>query len=232
MPQLRPHSIEGTVVTPIHYRDLRPGIEGFRLVSATVTVTLLEDPRRARYAYECHLETTGELPARYWCYHLPANAPEIDDIRAWDARGKLLPRVYGGEAPGSRLEVRLREPVLLGERYTFGFGYESAIRPVVAVDGRNRTVTYSDWVIFNIPCALLQVHVELPHAADPVVTMPACGEDEGGRVTYRIRALRALETVSFMVAYRRAHRPRAGAAAVGKGKLVAAAGFLGSGLQR
>src|SRR5215207_1408285 len=143
MPQLRPHSIEGAVTTPVHYRELRPGIEGFRLVSATVTVTLLDDPHRARYEYECHLETTGELPARYWCYHLPADAAEIDDIRAWDARGKLQPRVYGGESPGSRLEVRLRDAVLLGERYTFGFGYESSIRPVVAADGRTRTVTYS-----------------------------------------------------------------------------------------
>ena len=152
MPQLRPHSIEGPVTTPIHYRELRPGIVGVPPDLGTVTVTLLDDPHRARYEFECHLETTGELPARYWCYRLPADAAEIDDIRAWDARGKLQPRVYGGgEAPGSRLEVRLRDVVLLGERYTFGFGYESSIRPVIAADGRNRTVTYSDWVIFTLP---------------------------------------------------------------------------------
>ena len=59
----RPKSITGAVTTAQHYRELRPGIEGFRLVSATVTVTLLDDPRRARFEYECHLETSGELPA-------------------------------------------------------------------------------------------------------------------------------------------------------------------------
>jgi len=225
--QLRPQTITGAVVAPHHYRELRPAIDGFRLVSATVTVTLLDDPRRARYEYECHLETTGELPARYWCYYLPADAPEVDDIRAWDARGKLQPRVYGGEAPGSRLEVRLRDAVLAGERYTFCFGYESSIRPVVAAEGRNCTVTYSDWVIFNIPCAVLHVHVELPSGAEPVALVPACGEDEGGRVTYRIRALRALETVSFMVAYRRVRRPRRGAV---RAAATIAAGYLGSGL--
>jgi hypothetical protein len=226
--QLRPQTITGAVVAPHHYRELRPAIEGFRLVSATVTVTLLDDPRRARYEYECHLETTGELPARYWCYHLPADAPEVDDIRAWDARGKLQPRVYGGgDAPGSRLEVRLRDAVLAGERYTFCFGYESSIRPVVVADGRTCTVTYSDWVIFNIPCAVLHVHVELPSGAEPVALVPACGEDEGGRVTYRIRALRALETVSFLVAYRRVHRSRRGAL---RAAATMAAGFLGSGL--
>ncbi len=223
----RPQTITGAVTAAHHYRELRPAIEGFRLVSATVTVTLLDDPRRARYVYECHLETTGELPARYWCYHLPADAPEVADIRAWDARGKLQPRVYGGEAPGSRLEVRLRDAVRAGERYTFSFGYESSIRPVVVADGRTCTVTYADWVIFNIPCAVLHVHVELPSGAEPVAAVPACAEDEGGRVTYRIRALRALETVSFLVAYRRVNRPRGGTM---RAAATVAAGFLGSGL--
>jgi hypothetical protein len=228
--QLRPQTITGAVFAPRHYRELRPAIEGFRLVSATVTVTLLDDPRRARYEYECHLETTGDLPARYWCYHLPADTPEIDDIRAWDARGKLQPCVYGGgEAPGSRLEVRLRDAVLAGERYTFCFGYESSIRPVVVADKRTCTVTYSDWVIFNIPCAMLHVHVELPSGAEPVSLVPACGEDEGGRVTYRVRALRALESVSFLVAYRRVRRRRGAAV---RADTTMAAGYLGSGLAR
>jgi hypothetical protein len=224
---LRSAFLAGAVTAPNQYRELRPGIEGFRLVSATVTVTLLEDAYRARYEYECHLETTGEQPARYWYYHLPADEPEIDEIRAWDGRGRLQPRVYGGDPSGSRLEVRLRDEVRAGERYTFGFGYESSIRPVVVADGRTRTVTYSDWVIFNIPCAVLHVHVELPSGAEPVAAVPACAEDEGGRVSYRIRALRALETVSFLVAYRRVHRPRSTAVPVA---VASAAGFLGSGL--
>jgi hypothetical protein len=46
-------------------------------------------------------------------------------------------------------------------------------------------------------------------------------------VTYRLRALRALETVSFMVVYRRARRPRGGAM---RAAAIVAAGFLGSGL--
>jgi hypothetical protein len=218
-------------LTSACYRELRPALDGYRLLSATVTVTLLDDPHRARYEYECHLETTGEVPARYWCYYLPADVPEVADVRAWDPRGKLVPNVYRGEKGGSRLEVRLRDPVRQGERYTFGFGYETTIRPVVARDGRKRTVTYADWVIFNIPCVLLQVHVELPGAAEPVLAVPACAEDEGWRVSYRLRALRPLETVSFMVAYRRTPRPRAGAAMHAAG-IMAAAGFLGSGLRR
>lgn len=224
----RPKSSTGAVTTAQHYRELRPGIEGFRLVSATVTVTLLDDPRRARFEYECHLETTGELAARYWCYHLPADTPEVADLRAWDARGKLQPRVYGDpEAPGSRLEVRLREAVRAGERYTFNFSYESSIRPVVVPNGRTCTVTYADWVIFNIPCAVLHVHVELPSGAEPVNLSPACAEDEGGRVSYRIRSLRALETVSFVVAYRRVRRRRGTAV---RAAAAIASGFLGSGL--
>lgn len=224
----RPRKITGAVTTAQHYRELRPGIEGFRLVSAKVTVTLLDDPRRARFEYECHLETTGELPARYWCYHMPADMPELEDIRAWDARGRLQPRIYGDdEGPGSRLEVRLRDAVRAGERYTFWFSYESSIRPVVVPDGRTCTVTYADWVIFNIPCAVLHVHVELPSGAEPVQAVPACAEDEGGRVTYRIRSLRALETVGFVVSYRRVRRRRGSAL---RAAATIAAGFLGSGL--
>jgi hypothetical protein len=33
------------------------------------------------------------------------------------------------------LEVRLREPLPASERYTFGFRYESAIRPTVSLEG-------------------------------------------------------------------------------------------------
>ena len=46
-------------------------------MSARVTVTLLPDPRRARYEYELELETIGPVLARYWCYHLPAGPDEV-----------------------------------------------------------------------------------------------------------------------------------------------------------
>lgn len=215
----------GVAVSVPRYRELWVAMDGFYLTSATVTVTLLDDVLRARYEYECHLETTGDVPARWWCYHLPVGAEEVSDVRAWDARGKLQPWVHAEEGPGARLEVRMRDAVKVGERYSFWFSYESAIRPVVAGQGRKRTVTFCDWVIFNIPCAVLQVHVELPRGAEPVSTMPACAEDDGGRVTYRVRALRTLETVSFLVAYRRTQRRPVPAPI-----LAAAGGYLGSGL--
>lgn len=187
--------------TPTHEHAVRSGSGGFRLVEATLTVTLLDDPDRARFAYECLLETTGDAPARYWCYHLASALPEVSDLRAWDGRGSLQPRIYAAD-PGSRLEMRLRYPVRTGERYTFGFGYECSIRPVVVRDARRCTVTYADWVNFDIPCTLLQVDVELPAGTELVAAVPACVERADGHVTYRVRALRPLETVSFLVAYR------------------------------
>jgi hypothetical protein len=198
----RAESVADAITTPQRYRELRPGIDGFRLVSATLRVSLLPDPRRARYEYECHLETVGPVLARYWCYHLPAGGAEVADLRAWDARGKLSARFLWTEGPGTRVEVRLRQPVKPGERYTFSYGYESSIGTVVAKDGAARTVTYSDWVIFNIPCALLHVHVELPPGARALAAVPAAHEQDDARITYRVRELRALEAVSFVVAYR------------------------------
>ncbi|HSU14793.1 hypothetical protein [Longimicrobium sp.] len=205
---LRPESVADPITTPHRYREVRPGIDGFRLVSATLTVTLLPEPNRARYEYECHLETLGGVPARYWCYHLPADADELADLRAWDARGKLSARFLAAEAPGTRIEVRLRQPVRTGERYTFTFGYEAVIESVVAAEGRVRTVTYADWIIFNIPCALLHVHVDLPPGAAFVAAVPRCVVSAAGRVTWRVRALRPLEMVAMTVAYRAEARER------------------------
>jgi len=200
-PERRVTSAIDAAATPTRAHADRSGSGGFRLVEATLAVTLLDDPHRARFAYECHLETTGDAPARYWCYHLASALPEVSGLRAWDGRGRLQPRIYAAD-PGSRLEMRLRYPIRTGERYTFGFGYESSIRPVVVRDRRRSTVTYADWVNFDIPCTLLQVDVELPAGAELVAAVPACAEDDGGRVTHRVRALRPLETVSFLVAYR------------------------------
>lgn len=199
---LRRESAADPVTTPHRYREVRPGIDGFRLVSSTLTVTLLADQGRARYQHECHLETLGCVPARYWCYHLPADTAELGDLRAWDAGGKLSARFLAGEAPGTRIEVRLRQPVRTGERYTFTFGYEATLRTVAASEGRGRTITYADWVIFNIPCAVLHLHVELPPDAEYLATVPFCAESSAGRVTWRVRALRPLETVTITVAYR------------------------------
>jgi len=204
----RPAPATDAITTPQRYRELRPGIDSFRLLSATLTVTLLPDPRRARYEYACHLETLGPVLARYWCYHLPAAPEAVADLRAWDERGKLTARLLPSEGPGTRLEIRLRQPVKPGERYHFSYSYEAAVGTVVARDGTRRTVTYSDWVIFNIPCNELMVHVDLPPHARTLAVVPAPSEHDGERITYRILELRALETVSFVVAYRvSTHRP-------------------------
>jgi hypothetical protein len=198
---LRPATLADPVTTPHRYREVRPAIEDFRLVAVTLSITLL-GPRRARYEYECELETVGDVPARYWCYHLPADPAELDDLRAWDAAGKLSARFLPNEAPGTRVEVRLRQPVRRGERYTYTFGYEAAIRTVIAAQGRIRTVTYADWVIFNVPCSLLQLQVEMPPGAEYLAAVPSCAEAGAGRITWRVRALRPLETVAVTLAYR------------------------------
>lgn len=201
-------SVLDRVITPEDYREARPGIDGFRLLAARVTVMLLDDPRVARYEYECDLETTGAAPARTWCYHVPANGGEVSDPRAWDARGKLIPHLWvDDDGPGTRLEVRLRDEVRAGDRYSFGYGYETEIRPLVVEDGRRRTVSVADWVIFNVPCALLDVFVELPGGSEPVQMVPAA-KDEGGRVAYRKRMVRPLETMHYTVGYRSTLRRR------------------------
>lgn len=191
--------------SPAEYRDARSDLPGFRLISVTLTVELLEDPRRARYQYECRLETTGDVPARCWYYDVPADRGETSDVRGWDARGTLQTHTLSDDAGGVRLEVRMRRPVRKGESCDFAFSYESVIKSVVMEGGRSRMVSYADWVIFNLPCSRLCVRVVLPPRAVRLSAVPAPAHDEDGQVTYTLRDVRALETTSYMISYRRNH---------------------------
>lgn len=191
--------------SPAEYRDARSDLGGFRLLSATLTVELLDDPRRARYQYECRLETTGDVPARYWYYDVPADRGETSDVRGWDARGTLQTHSTPDQAGGVRLEVQMRQPVRRGESCDFAFSYESVIKSVVNEGGRSRTVSYADRVIFNLPCNRLCVRVVLPSRAVRLSAVPAPAREEEGQVTYVLRDVRALETTSYMISYRRNH---------------------------
>ncbi|HEX2204167.1 MAG TPA: hypothetical protein VHG91_12745 [Longimicrobium sp.] len=204
VPSAAPAADAAEAVTPQEYRDAIPPNRGFRLLASTVDVELrADDPRRARYRYDCHLETLGDVPALYWYYNVPVDAAEIGEVRAWDAAGGLETRTAPGENGGTQVQVRLRAPVRTYDSYVFGFGYETVIRSVVADGWRSVTVSYSDWVIFNIACDELRVNVRLPPRAALVSTVPPAAP--GGLVTYVHRGLRPLETVHYLVAYHRRH---------------------------
>jgi hypothetical protein len=192
-----------TVSTPHEYRDVQRGDGGFRLSAVTLTVELLENPRRARYRFDCRMKTTGAVPARYFYYDVPADRGEVRELRGWDEVGSLQTRGAPGRDGGARVEVRMKKPVRQGQECSFCFGYESVIKSVVVVGGRSRTVTYADWVIFNVPCDVLRVRVVLPSRAVRVAAVPAPPQDEEGQVSYDIRNVRPLETQSYVVAYRR-----------------------------
>jgi hypothetical protein len=193
-----------TAATPYEYREVQHGGGGFRLSAVTLTVELLDHPARARYRFDCRVRTTGETPAWYWYYDVPADRGEVTALRGWDAGGTLQTRGAPGGDGGTRVEVRMRHPVRQGEECDFSFGYESVIKSVVVVGGRSRTVTYADWVIFNVPCDVLRLRVVLPTRAVRVAAVPAPPQDEEGQVSYEVRNVRPLETQSYVVAYRRA----------------------------
>lgn len=191
-------------VTPQEYRETSLPNRGFRLLASVVDVELRAgDPRRARYRYECHLETLGDAPALYWYYNIPVDPAEVGEVRAWDAAGGLETRTAPGESGGTQVQVRLRAPVRTYDRYVFGIGYDAVIRSVVADGWRSITVSYADWMIFNIACDELRVSVRLPEKASLVSTVPPAAAGE--RVTYLHRNLRPLETVHYLVAYHRTH---------------------------
>ncbi len=193
-----------TVSTPYEYRDVQHGDGGFRLSAVTLTVELMEDPRRARYLFDCRLRTTGQIPARYFYYDVPADRGEVTELRGWDRSASLQASGASGLGGGARIQVRMKKPVRQGQECDFSFGYESVIKSVVVVGGRSRTVTYADWVIFNVPCDVLRVRVVLPSRSVRVAAVPAPAQDEERQVSYDIRNVRPLETQSYVVAYRRA----------------------------
>lgn len=179
-------------------------IQGMRLLSASMMLTLLDDPHRASYEFRCHLESTGGDTTRYWTYHLPSEAADVTDLRAWDEAGELQACGLPGPDRTSRLNVRLRDPLCRRERYAFGFAFESSVQPVIAPSPRRPIITVADSVVYSLPCAVLDITVVLPSAAALVASVPGFPEAQAGRFTYRLRALRPRETASFLVAYRRA----------------------------
>jgi hypothetical protein len=183
-------------------------IDGFRLVSASMTVRLLDDPHRASYEFRCHLESTDGHSARYWSYHLPSEASELSAVRAWDDEGDLDAHVLTGPKRASRLNVRLRGAHSGLHQYAFGFAYESSLRPVIVPGPPGAViVTVSDTVAYTVPCAILEMTVVLPSEATLVASVPQCRDAEAGRFTRRLRALRPRESASFLVAYRRPALP-------------------------
>ncbi|HEX8904861.1 MAG TPA: hypothetical protein VF771_08480, partial [Longimicrobiaceae bacterium] len=130
--------------TPSEFREARPDAD-FRLVHAELRVTLLPDPHRARYTFNCELETLGPVAATEWIYNLQAEAAEIADPRAWDRDGGLETSLASLDNGTSLLQVRLRRPVPRGRRYGFTYSYETGIRAVVTRGVLEQTVTYADW---------------------------------------------------------------------------------------
>jgi hypothetical protein len=189
------------VFSPEEYVQSQRAESAFRLLSATVDVQLLPDPRRAIYTYTLCLETVGGECADRWRHQIPMYAGDVTGVAAHDDHGGLEFVRPDDDAEGA-LEVRFRRPVRRGERYSFRYSYETRITSVVAPGPLSLTVTYGDWLTANMACSRFEVRVHVPAGAGGLVTVPAPSHEQQAVVTYRRAGLRPLETVGFLVAYR------------------------------
>jgi hypothetical protein len=196
------------------YRSGTLPVTGVALIGAALTVTLLDDPERARFTFECVVETRAdaaqsgvEFASAEWAYDIPAQDGEISGPHAWDATGTLETELQPPESKASRLRVRFRRLVRHSEPYRFWFAYEAPVRAVVSSRLLTRMVVCTGWMIFNLPCDSIRICIQLPGRARLLKSVPAgdVTEPEPGaaRIRYHLEHLRALETSQWLVAYER-----------------------------
>ena len=200
--------------TPQQYRTAAYEVSWFVLVSGALTITLLEDPTRARFAFECLVEPARDRDAAghefatgEWVYDIPALDGEVTGVAAWDEVGTLQTCLLPLEAKVNRLRVRFRQLVRNGSRYRFWYAYEAPVRTVVSTRVLSQMVVCTGWLIFNLPCESIRVCIRLPAHARLTKSAPQ-GEvsaPETGRmqVRYPLEHLRPLETSQWLVAYER-----------------------------
>jgi hypothetical protein len=179
------------------YRSGTLPVPGFALITAALTVTLLDDPERARFTFECVVEPRAgtadagvEFASGEWAYDIPALDGEISATHAWDATGTLETELQPSESKATRLRVRFRRLVRHAEPYRFWYAYEAPLRAVVSSRMLTRLVVCTGWMIFNLPCDSIRVCIQLPDRARRVKSVP-------------LEHLRPLETSQWLLAYER-----------------------------
>lgn len=192
--------------TAQQYRGSAYAVHCFSLLSAALTVELLDDPHRARFTFECLVESAGEVASQEWTYDIPGLEGEISGTHAWDGVGTLETELQPPEGKATRLRVRFRQ-LVHGRQYRFWYAYEAPVRAVVSTRVLTRMVVCSGWLIFNLPCEAIRLAVQLPGGSRLLKSAPL-GEvayPAPGRTLVRHppERLRPLETSHWMVAYHR-----------------------------
>jgi hypothetical protein len=192
--------------TAQQYRGSAYPIPCFALVSAALTVDLLDDPHRARFTFECLVESAGGVASQEWAYDIPALEGEITGTHAWDGFGTLETELQPPEGKATRLRVRFRQ-MIHAAQYRFWYAYEAPVRAVVSTRVLTRMVVCTGWLIFSLPCDVIRLTIQLPERSRLLKSAPL-GEvayPEPGRpqVRHLPERLRSLETSHWMVAYHR-----------------------------
>ncbi|HEU0016671.1 MAG TPA: hypothetical protein VFQ45_23515 [Longimicrobium sp.] len=181
-------------------------MRGACLSCARLHVTLLPDPHRARFRFECTVEQNAGVRAAAWHYDIPADRPEVENEQAWDGEGKLATRLAQRNASTTRMEISFRAPAAGAGPYTFCYEFDAPVRAVAAAGPFSRTIAYSGWVIFRIPCRVLRVSVALPARSAIIKTVPGAEVADRPRaapeIGYRFEKLRPLEAAQWLVGYR------------------------------
>lgn len=200
--------------TAQQYRTVAVGIPCFVLVAGTLTVTLGDDPHRARFTFECLVEPAretaraqDEFAVEEWVYDIPVLDGVITNPQAWDETGTLQTYLQPPEGKATRLRVRFRHLVRNGSRYRFWYSYEAPVRTVVSTGVLSQMVVCTGWFIFNLPCDSIRVSIELPERARLSKSAPTGEVTEAvpgqPQVRYHLENLRPLESWQWLVAYER-----------------------------
>ncbi len=173
-----------------------------KIEKCEIDIQLLDDLKRARYTYDCTFRTIGDRPEHEYVDVIPSAEELVRVEYVKDSQGGLefTPAAEGREK--TKLHIRFRHPVPKNEDYRLKFCYETNVSYVVTADFMSKSVSYTDWFIFDVQCDLLKVNVHLPTKSKPIKSFPAA-DLESNPISYDYEHMRPLDPFIFLLAYKR-----------------------------
>jgi hypothetical protein len=186
-----------------------------------LTVTLTDDPKRARYAYQHSIAVTGSRAETEWEIVIPSLPPNVQFDGARDADGGLQ-HTFIPDGNSTRIPIRYRHEVSNSSPpYQFSYGYETSVKAVVTPSMRGQVIHYTDWFMPDVQCDVLKISIRLPKRCRAIQAFPATNLDTSV-VSFTYERMRPLEVFPIVLVY---HKPK-----IGREAWLWMAGVLASGL--
>jgi hypothetical protein len=171
--------------------------------SCEVEVSLLPDYKRAKYQYNYTIRVVQGKPQADWFHLVPSKLDQVS-LSATDEHGSLQTEHESQNEHKTKVTIKFREVLQVGQEYSFRFSYETEIISIPFSQVFSRSVVYTDAFYHDNPCDLLLVTIHLPEKCFLTEAKPPA-DKASGTLSYKDTGMRPLDDFAFLVAYKK-HR--------------------------